>query len=132
MIRPAMDITGRSRTPSQQRARWAALAAITVLTPRSIHCRTFPRIQLPPRSHSGSTPAALRAQTRCTAPLQPIQATTRQPCTWTWASRTAEEPPISGLSLGSVAKVRSEEHTSELQSHLNLVCRLLLEKKKNA
>src|SRR5260370_24931994 len=27
-------------------------------------------------------------------------------------------------------KNRSEEHTSELQSHLNLVCRLLLEKKK--
>src|SRR5260370_28814653 len=27
---------------------------------------------------------------------------------------------------------RSEEHTSELQSHLNLVCRLLLEKKKHA
>src|SRR5260370_8694825 len=25
--------------------------------------------------------------------------------------------------------LRSEEHTSELQSHLNLVCRLLLEKK---
>src|SRR5260370_5042956 len=32
---------------------------------------------------------------------------------------------------GSNADVaRSEEHTSELQSHLNLVCRLLLEKKK--
>src|SRR4051812_49760339 len=27
---------------------------------------------------------------------------------------------------------RSEEHTSELQSHVNLVCRLLLEKKKEA
>src|SRR5260370_4806488 len=27
---------------------------------------------------------------------------------------------------------RSEEHTSELQSHLNLVCRLLLEKKNRA
>src|SRR5690242_21531135 len=27
-------------------------------------------------------------------------------------------------------RVRSEEHTSELQSHVNLVCRLLLEKKK--
>src|SRR5690242_21210455 len=26
-------------------------------------------------------------------------------------------------------EVRSEEHTSELQSHVNLVCRLLLEKK---
>src|SRR5882762_9180318 len=32
---------------------------------------------------------------------------------------------------GDVLEVqRSEEHTSELQSHLNLVCRLLLEKKK--
>src|SRR5690242_21417924 len=28
-----------------------------------------------------------------------------------------------------VAELRSEEHTSELQSHVNLVCRLLLEKK---
>src|SRR5260370_20407233 len=31
---------------------------------------------------------------------------------------------------GSWLEKRSEEHTSELQSHLNLVCRLLLEKKK--
>src|SRR5260370_26554128 len=29
-----------------------------------------------------------------------------------------------------ITVTRSEEHTSELQSHLNLVCRLLLEKKK--
>src|SRR5690242_21059596 len=28
--------------------------------------------------------------------------------------------------------LRSEEHTSELQSHVNLVCRLLLEKKNNS
>src|SRR5260370_24506508 len=32
--------------------------------------------------------------------------------------------------LPSATESRSEEHTSELQSHLNLVCRLLLEKKK--
>src|SRR5260370_7903717 len=31
---------------------------------------------------------------------------------------------------GAHGLARSEEHTSELQSHLNLVCRLLLEKKK--
>src|SRR4051812_49999803 len=31
---------------------------------------------------------------------------------------------------GDGRTVRSEEHTSELQSHVNLVCRLLLEKKK--
>src|SRR5437588_8610226 len=30
----------------------------------------------------------------------------------------------------AIAKSRSEEHTSELQSHSDLVCRLLLEKKK--
>src|SRR5438034_8656888 len=32
--------------------------------------------------------------------------------------------------LGVARPVRSEEHTSELQSHSDLVCRLLLEKKK--
>src|SRR5438477_3216461 len=46
--------------------------------------------------------------------------------------------PEPGARLGSVQPVRvgrrslderSEEHTSELQSHVNLVCRLLLEKK---
>src|SRR5260370_37232140 len=51
------------------------------------------------------------------------------------SSRT---PSFSGVSapipLSSARRswwtARSEEHTSELQSHLNLVCRLLLEKKK--
>src|SRR5260370_20372659 len=33
--------------------------------------------------------------------------------------------------LGNQTLYRSEEHTSEVQSHLNLVCRLLLEKKKS-
>src|SRR3712207_7166232 len=33
--------------------------------------------------------------------------------------------------LGDTGRVRSEEHTSELQSRQYLVCRLLLEKKKN-
>src|SRR5260370_14796741 len=36
----------------------------------------------------------------------------------------------SWLALVQKWTLRSEEHTSELQSHLNLVCRLLLEKKK--
>src|SRR2546422_2094753 len=34
--------------------------------------------------------------------------------------------------VGSRVRRRSEEHTSELQSRLHLVCRLLLEKKKTA
>src|SRR5256884_792284 len=36
-----------------------------------------------------------------------------------------------GVRLGRFAPSRSEEHTSELQSRLHLVCRLLLEKKKS-
>src|SRR2546430_13676325 len=43
------------------------------------------------------------------------------PCRWRCARR--------GRSFESTTK-RSEEHTSELQSQSNLVCRLLLEKKK--
>src|SRR5438477_9040149 len=39
--------------------------------------------------------------------------------------------PIAVHEVGAhVREERSEEHTSELQSHVNLVCRLLLEKKK--
>src|SRR2546422_5078146 len=36
-----------------------------------------------------------------------------------------------GTLAGDRSRIRSEEHTSELQSRLHLVCRLLLEKKKN-
>src|SRR4051812_50100947 len=35
-----------------------------------------------------------------------------------------------GTATSTTRLFRSEEHTSELQSHVNLVCRLLLEKKK--
>src|SRR6266498_5259933 len=38
--------------------------------------------------------------------------------------------PLMALSADRTAAVRSEEHTSELQSRPHLVCRLLLEKKK--
>src|SRR6266436_9726883 len=38
--------------------------------------------------------------------------------------------PSSGTSCSPIFTTRSEEHTSELQSRLHLVCRLLLEKKK--
>src|SRR5438093_5869216 len=52
---------------------------------------------------------------------------------WSAATRTAS----SGIGLKTTVLIlgaprqRSEEHTSELQSLTNLVCRLLLEKKKN-
>src|SRR5260370_19493538 len=44
----------------------------------------------------------------------------------------AEAVPLRNPPPRLAVATRSEEHTSELQSHLNLVCRLLLEKKKKA
>src|SRR2546422_4524759 len=50
------------------------------------------------------------------------------------AAHVTEVSFVTGWKLGDgaaeVADFRSEEHTSELQSRLHLVCRLLLEKKK--
>src|SRR5438046_6897040 len=46
-------------------------------------------------------------------------------------SRRFEEPHDEEADEPGVGSVRSEEHTSELQSLTNLVCRLLLEKKKS-
>src|SRR5205807_8413488 len=50
----------------------------------------------------------------------------------TWGKDSSERGPRREVSVGTVrGYFRSEEHTSELQSPCNLVCRLLLEKKKN-
>src|SRR2546421_8745170 len=53
-----------------------------------------------------------------------------------WPHMTVAENIVYGLRLrkmdrDTIAKKRSEEHTSELQSRSDLVCRLLLEKKNN-
>src|SRR5947207_7123835 len=57
-----------------------------------------------------------------TAPSARSSPHTTAPCTGCSARRTTARP--------TSASWRSEEHTSELQSHSDLVCRLLLEKKK--
>src|SRR2546422_7428311 len=48
----------------------------------------------------------------------------------TMRDRLNREFDIAGGPAGAACRLRSEEHTSELQSRLHLVCRLLLEKKK--
>src|SRR5690606_41965050 len=45
-------------------------------------------------------------------------------------ARKRRHPPRADIRVRRHTVVRSEEHTSELQSRENLVCRLLLEKKK--
>src|SRR5690606_41902134 len=66
-----------------------------------------------------------RSRTRCVCSRAPT------PC---WCTRTvppwASSPGTTCWPAWPEADPRSEEHTSELQSRENLVCRLLLEKKK--
>src|SRR5438034_11177381 len=45
--------------------------------------------------------------------------------------KNGQEIPLNVAIQALASAQRSEEHTSELQSHSDLVCRLLLEKKKN-
>src|SRR5690242_21310668 len=80
--------------------------------------------------------------------LFPYTTLFRSTGTWKWKSKfgkgdnakevertmklTLKDGKLTGTvsGFGKNATDRSEEHTSELQSHVNLVCRLLLEKKK--
>src|SRR5438876_8053618 len=57
--------------------------------------------------------------------LTPLSLAARWPIVKGWRGMT-----WTGLRSGTRAGGRSEEHTSELQSPVHLVCRLLLEKKK--
>src|SRR5438093_5717836 len=52
----------------------------------------------------------------------------RSPRSWSEPTTSASEP-VEPCRITGSCEIRSEEHTSELQSLTNLVCRLLLEKK---
>src|SRR5690242_21349092 len=93
--------------------------------------RTLQEVYLPPfyaaaRAGSGSFMVAFNdiAGVPTTANRELVRGTLRE--RWGWQGLMVSD-------WGSIAELlnhRSEEHTSELQSHVNLVCRLLLEKKK--
>src|SRR5690606_41198497 len=75
-----------------------------------------------------SRPAADEALMRL---LGHVPAAPRHPLPPQTAGQPASQasPPQNPPPHGSLSQSRSEEHTSELQSRENLVCRLLLEKK---
>src|SRR5688572_31853234 len=80
------------------------------------------------RGEWGGTTCAPSYINSCVIVLRLDQSGTALSGTW---GRTAGNGPLTGTVSGrDVVLNRSEEHTSELQSQSNLVCRLLLEKKK--
>src|SRR5207248_11628810 len=100
-----------------------SVTAFIVLAPSSSM-----RLHLPPRSTLFPYTTLFRSSPGC-SPCRPLPAATRSPhrsppgCSTPWRSPF---PPAT-----ESRDPRSEEHTSELQSPYDLVCRLLLEKKKH-
>src|SRR5437667_4390994 len=81
-------------------------------------------IRRPPRSTLFPYTTLFRSPTRSwAAAATPSWSPTR-------AAGPAPSAPRPACRSRPATRVRSEEHTSELQSHHDLVCRLLLEKKK--
>src|SRR5882762_11876865 len=79
----------------------------------------FLMIRRPPRS-------TLFPYTTLFRPRSPADRGSARPSRWPSCAACRDR----GRRRRRSPRARSEEHTSELQSHLNLVCRLLLEKKK--
>src|SRR5437016_9610696 len=86
-------------------------AVVALLLPANARAQTASQ-QSAPTTLPSETPAHLKVAT----------------ATWDYERREVMIPMRDGVRLHTV--IRSEEHTSELQSLTNLVCRLLLEKKK--
>src|SRR2546430_11653899 len=84
-------------------------------------------IRRPPRSTLFPYTTLFRSQDELIyRGVEPMPRHDRQPVVRAVGRKKAKK----GIQLGH-RRPRSEEHTSELQSQSNLVCRLLLEKKKN-
>src|SRR5260370_32604521 len=85
-------------------------------------------IRRPPRSTLFPYTTLFRSCRSASANMR----TSWTPATCRGPRRRCRKPPRPNrICRNCAASRRSEEHTSELQSHLNLVCRLLLEKKKH-
>src|SRR5438132_6195003 len=81
--------------------------------------------------HTGSREVRLAGlRQHANSPKPRPDARSRRPCSeGAMGHRVAATALLVCLPLSARAQDRSEEHTSELQSHSDLVCRLLLEKK---
>src|SRR5260370_29864669 len=86
-------------------------------------------IRRPPRSTLFPYTTLFRSSRSSSGSPSSISAR-RRSCPSSRASSLSLRATQSTALVASRSASRSEEHTSELQSHLNIVCRLLLEKKK--
>src|SRR5260370_14982786 len=88
-------------------------------------------IRRPPRSTLFPYTTLFRSRLTSTALASPTSTHNTEPAATNSLSSNFTSEHLRQAQCCAWRSARSEEHTSELQSHLNLVCRLLLEKKKN-
>src|SRR2546422_5884052 len=90
-------------------------------------------MRVPKATWSPPNPAAKSQFPQAGGPSSAAAPTSMKHRPITGTTRTENAPPVTKPVPYNSSQVpgRSEEHTSELQSRLHLVCRLLLEKKKN-
>src|SRR5207253_11104680 len=106
-----------------------SLSSLHLLPPPPPTPTLFPYTTLFRSPASAPSGSVLRRRSR--TPARTPRTTARRP---TSAAAPSSSPPTAGSrsrrpGSSDPAEVRSEEHTSELQSRGHLVCRLLLEKK---
>src|SRR5260370_14870241 len=94
----------------------------------------FLMIRRPPRSTLFPYTTLFRSRAYCIGKIPNHDGRNTRKRATTTQERTGVCPSVAlfwrKIRIEKIIEVRSEEHTSELQSHLNIVCRLLLEKKK--
>src|SRR2546427_8361343 len=86
-------------------------------------------IRRPPRSTLFPYTTLFRSRRLPTTTAASARAASRRTCA-AWGTWTCKGARPTSRTSSCTRMERSEEHTSELQSQSNLVCRLLLEKKK--
>src|SRR6266508_6523825 len=121
---PSTSATASPTSPRPARATAATASQPTSIT-RSGTWRPYPWSRLAPTTAVSSTPTPDAAQPSAPHPQQ----------NRSHRGKVTRDPATRRVRTGanctcSLIVVRSEEHTSELQSRGHLVCRLLLEKKK--
>src|SRR5437588_12649934 len=112
-----IDLTSRATSPSRRPAPAPSPSRPQILRGRRETLAVRAAARRAPRAAGGREGVDGSLHRRSTSPID---------------RRTNRSPrPVQATSAGSRTRARrSEEHTSELQSHSDLVCRLLLEKKK--
>src|SRR2546426_7180595 len=93
-------------------------------------------IRRPPRSTLFPYTTLFRSRAASTSAVVPRKSAAFESAPFDSSKRTESTEPVLPAAIRRgvrpiLERARSEEHTSELQSPCNLVCRLLLEKKKN-